>query len=238
MALQCSVSKTDGTYAVKRFTFVSALCLAALAASAGPAAAAPPLTFSAEVRADQSVSLFTDGSACSLRPCGYTWIVDGVRAGRGRSLVVFAAPGCHTVVLRMTERTFRNPTPDTHRAARAVCIAADAAGTSEVGELSEIPADAPPSETAEIADTTDTPPDETDTAEDPPASAPPADTTTTPPPADTTTTPPPADTTTTPPPADTTTTPPPADTTTAPPVDATTTAPATDETVVGEPTTD
>jgi len=125
---------------VNRITAISALCLAVLAVSAGPATAATPLTFSATVQADQSVSLLASTTACRARPCSYSWRVDGVPTGMGRSLVVQLAAGCHEVFLRMDERRFRNPTAATRRAARTVCVGK--VGTSTVSEISE-PAEDP-----------------------------------------------------------------------------------------------
>ena len=183
-----------GRTAVKRITVISALCLVAIAATTGPAAAAPPLTFSATVGEGQSVSLLATTAACRARPCTYVWDIDGVRAGQSRSLVVALAPGCHEVVLRMAERRFRNPSAARLAIARTVCMAEGDAAASTVGELSEPAPVAPAADTTDGVDGTggvidsgdvapsesapvETAPAET-TSEAPPAETPPADTST------------------------------------------------------------
>lgn len=102
----------------------AAACLALAAAAAAPAFATPKPKLAVTVTG-QSVSLDATGTVCQYPPCAYTWHIDGVRGtSTTRSYVVRLAPGAHIVRLTVTERTFRNPTPNVAGIERAVVVPA------------------------------------------------------------------------------------------------------------------
>lgn len=146
---------------MQRSLAASAAGLALVAAVAVPAFATPKPQLTVTVTG-QRVSLDATGTVCQYRPCAYRWEVDGVRGGSTtRSYVARVAAGEHTVVLTVTERAFRNPTPNVASIERTFVV-----GPPEPGVP---PVEGPPVEEPPVEE----PPVEEPPAAEPPAGAPP-----------------------------------------------------------------